>query len=318
MTQVAAHSEQNRDVFDRLLGRKGDAMRLDPAIAAIVKFLAPRFEALLQGAGFEATIAIGAHRSTTAPQAMEKFKSGAVCVVLGVKATAASAYLICDHPTAGIISEIMLGGDPEFAALSASRAPNTMECDLVRQFADIAGQALQTTLAAPECPKGVRTILKLDDLRESDGAEQVIAFDLSLGFGKAKPELTLAVAHGALLKMARPVQETVKKPASGGTGSTNRNALSVKVPVTGSVLLPPISLGELALLSIGDVLPLAHDEEPSVKLKVKGRPLYDGSIGRKGANYAVCLQRPHQAMTDALNGIGVTMPKSDPEDFHHE
>jgi flagellar motor switch protein FliM len=44
----------------------------------------------------------------------------------------------------------MLGGDPEFASLSASRPPTAMESELVQQFGDLVGEALQTTLSTKD------------------------------------------------------------------------------------------------------------------------------------------------------------------------
>ena len=54
MTEAATQTELSKDVFDRLLGRKGDAARLDPAINAIAKFLGQRMNDVLHGARFDA------------------------------------------------------------------------------------------------------------------------------------------------------------------------------------------------------------------------------------------------------------------------
>lgn len=318
MTEAAAQPEQSNDVFDRLLGRKGDAMRLDPAINAVVKFLGARLQTILQNAGLEAGLEVVGQQHSSASAEMGKNSSGAICVVLGTKSANPSAYLICDYSAVSIIAEIMLGGDPEFASLSASRAPTSMERDLVRQFADMTGQAIQTTLSTPDCPKTIRLAQTVEEIRDGEDEEPVVAFETTLVFGEATPTLTLAIAHSLLLRMARPVRETVKKPASGGAGTQNRNALTVKVPVSGSIQLPPITLGELAALCTGDVLALSAEADATVKLKVKGRPLYDCSLGRKGANYAMCLQRPHEAMTEALNGIGLSIPNPDLEETYDE
>jgi flagellar motor switch protein FliM len=82
--------------------------------------------------------------------------------------------------------------------------------------------------------------------------------------------------------------------------------------------LPAITLGELGALRPGDVLALSEEGNANVKLKVKGRPLYECSLGRKGANYAMCLERPHEAMADALSGIGLCHAQSDSEEIYDE
>jgi len=219
----------------------------------------------------------------------------------------------------------VLGGDPEFASLSASRPPTEMERELTRQFGGLVGEALQTTLGVRDLPKALRIIQKADEIRDGEDEEPVVAFDIQMAFGEAKPVLTLAITHHMMLQMARPAQETIKKPKPAAepakTGQApkeqvkpNRNALTVKVPVNGSIRLPAITLGDLRRLQPGDVLALSEEGDANVKLKVKGRPLYDCSLGRKGAHYAMCLERPHEAMADALSGIGLAMPNPDSEE----
>ncbi|QKV19653.1 FliM/FliN family flagellar motor switch protein [Oricola thermophila] len=328
MNQVHEPTAPNLEIFDRLLGRKGDATRLDPAIHAVTRFFGERLQGILSRAGFEAAFEATGHRHTSAEELLGALENGAICTFLGVQANQPQAFLITDFGASSVIAELMLGGDPEFASLSASRPPTDMECDLVRQFGDFIGEALQTTLSVGEQPKALRIIRKIEEVRDGEEQEPIVAFDVTMTFGEAKPTLTLAVTHTMLLRMARPPQETVKRPQHGARETPNRQpepatrpnpkALAVKVPVTGSVVLPAISLDALGRLRPGDVLPLSEEGDAKVKLKVKGRPLYDCSLGRKGAHYAICLERPHQAMADALNGIGLSMPNPDSEETHHE
>lgn len=329
MSEAQVQTEVNTEIFDRLLGRKGDATRLDPAIHALSRFFGERLQGVVRKAGFEAEFEITGHRHTGAKEAMEKLEAGALCVFLGAQASHPLAFLIADFPAASVIAELVLGGDPEFASLSASRPPTAMERELTRQFGGLVGEALQTTLAVPDAPKALRIIQKADEIRDGEDEESVVAFDIQMTFGEAKPVLTLAITHHLMLQMARPAQETVKKPqpaaaparkglAAKETTTPNRNALAVKVPVSGSVLLPAITLGELGRLRAGDVLALSEEGNANVKLKVKGRPLYDCSLGRKGAHYAMCLERPHEAMADALSGIGLAMPNPDSEENYDE
>lgn len=317
MTGTTAISDRSRDVFDRLLGRKGDTARLDPAIGAVMKFLPRRFEDALRAFGADATISLENHERTSAVAAMAKHRQGALCVVFGARANNPAAFLICDYPAVNLIAEMMLGGDPEFATLTAGRKPSAMERALFQQFAEMARQALQTTLATAETTACLRLADSPDQIRNGEEDTPVISFRTTLGFGDARPAIDLAVTEAALLQMARPVHETMRQPAR-HTGATNRSALAVRVPVTGSVMLTPITLGELAGLRPGDVLPFPEDQEGRVKLKAKGHPLYDCGIGRKGHNYALCLQRPHKAMTEALSSLGVAVHPEEIEEPHDE
>lgn len=329
MSEAQVQTEPNTEIFDRLLGRKGDATRLDPAIHALSRFFGERLQKVLHKAGFEAEFEITAHHHTGAKEVTGKLESGALCIFLGAQASHPLAFLVADFPATSVIAELVLGGDPEFASLSASRPPTAMERELTQQFGGLVGEALQTTLAVPDTPKALRIIQKADEIRDGEDEEPVVAFDIQMTFGEAKPVLTLAITHHLMLQMARPVQETVKKPqpaaapAKGpapkeAAATPNRNALTVKVPVSGSIVLPPITLGELGRLRAGDVLALSEEGNANVKLKVKGRPLYDCSLGRKGANYAMCLERPHEAMADALSGIGLAVPNPDSEEIYDD
>ena len=318
MSEAAAPMNQSTEIFDRLLGRKGDAARLEPSCKAIAKFLPERLQSVFRKAGFEIAVEYADKHNSSATALFSRYKSGAACVLLSARPPGASAYVICDYPAVGMISEIMLGGDPEFATLTASRAPTATERDLACQFGDLVGEALQTVLSSKDRPGSVRVALDADDIREGGNGGEVVAFDLKLRFGEAEPLVTVAVTHSYLLQMARPVPETIRKPSAGRRGNGNRGALAVKVPVTGSVTMPAITLGELAALKTGDMLPLSESGDASVRMKVKDRPLYECRLGRKGANYALCLQRPHRPMSEVLSGIGIPLPDSEPEETHDE
>lgn len=318
MTQAKAQMSQNTEIYDRLLGRKGDAARLDPACKTIAKFLPQRLQAVLRKGGFDVTVDYTEKHNSSATALFARYKKGAACVLLSAKPPSAAAYVICDFSTVGLISEIMLGGDPEFASLGASRAPTATERDLACQFGDLVGEALQTTLSASGRPESVRVALSADDVRESGHGGEVVAFDLKLGFGAIGPTITIGVAHSFLLQMARSEPETIRKPTESVAGSANRRALAIRVPVTGSVTMPSITLGELAALSTGDVLPLSESGEASVRLKVKERPLYECGLGRQGAFYALCLQRPHRPLSEVLSGIGIPLPDTEHEETYDE
>lgn len=318
MNKASAPPDKTAEIFDRLLGRKGDASRLDPSCKAITKFLPQRLQAALKKAGFEIAVEYVEKHNSSATALFARYKGGAACVLLATKPPGASAYVICDYPAMGVVSEFMLGGDPEFAALTANRAPSATERDLVCQFGDLVGEALQTVLASADRPASIRVALDANEIRDGGSSGDVVAFDLKFRFGSVEPLVTVAVTHSFLLQMARPAPETVRKPTAGHRGAGNRNALAVKVPVSGSVTMPAITLGELAALRTGDILPLAESGEASVRMKVKGSTLYECNLGRKGANYALCLQRPHRPMSEVLSGIGIPLPESELEEIHDE
>jgi hypothetical protein len=75
MSEAQAQTDPNTEIFDRLLGRKGDATRLDPAIHAVVPVLQRAVARRLQKAGFEAEFEITAHRHTSAKEALGKLES---------------------------------------------------------------------------------------------------------------------------------------------------------------------------------------------------------------------------------------------------
>lgn len=318
MSEAAAPIDQGTEIFDRLLGRKGDAARLEPACKAIAKFLPQRLQSALKKAGFDVEVEYADKHNSSATALFARYKNGAACVLLSSSPPSVSAYVICDFPATGAISEIMLGGDPEFATLTANRAPTATERDLACQFGDLVGEALQTVLSTDGRPASVRVALDADDIREGGNGGDVVAFDLKLRFGEAEPLISVAVTHSFLLQMARPAPETIRRPSAGAKSGSNRNALAVKVPVTGSVNMPPITLGELAALRTGDMLPLSESGDASVRMKVKGRPLYECSLGRQGASYALCLQRPHRPMSEVLSGIGIPLPDTELEETHDE
>jgi flagellar motor switch protein FliM len=82
--------------------------------------------------------------------------------------------------------------------------------------------------------------------------------------------------------------------------------------------LNTLTLGDIAGLHEGKVIPFPSGAESGVRLKVKGRPLYECSLGRQGTNFALCLQKPHKVMDEVLTGIGVPTIDTEDEDEDDE
>lgn len=315
MTLAPAKTERS-EVFDRILGLKGDMSRLEPAIRAAAKSLASEMQASYAAAGIAFEIELESHGDTTLDALFDAGDGGRICVLLGDSSRGPLAYMTCDYAGAGTIGEIMLGGDPELVPAVVKRPPTSLERQLIGQFSNIAGKALKAALQTPAPPSFLRVAIDMEELRGGDEAQPLVGFDITASFGEATLKLTFALTHRFLLQMERR-KNPMRRP-SGSTGKSaaktarNARAMTVAVPVTATIALDPMSLRELAGLRPGMVLPLPETDGANVRLKARGRPLYDCSLGRKGANYALSLHRPHQALNEALNGIGV--PSSDTDD----
>lgn len=310
-------TKERRELFDLILGRKGDDARLEPAISAINAFLPERLRDVLKKDGFEATFSMEKHKPVAAAALFDGRKKGSACALIG-GASGPDVFVVAPFPTAGVIADMMLGGDPELAAPGKERAPTRLECDLIGQFADIVGCALQATLAADKAPSLIRIALAKEELRDEDTAEPLVAFDMQINFGAVSQPVTVAVTHHQLLRMTRAEPVRIRRPHPESPAKRNQKALAVSVRVTGSINLQPKSLAEIAALRPGNVIAFPNDDDANVRLKVKGRPLYNCTLGRQGANYAVCLRQPHRVMTEVLSGIGMPVAQSEDEDDDDE
>jgi flagellar motor switch protein FliM len=317
MTEAPEQTEATKEIYARILGRKGDETRLEPAIKATVKTLAADITAAFATAELDVGLTLGEHGEKKAGELFKDHSKGAVCALLGRGTSGPEAYLVFGYPVSGVVADIMLGSDPELSMPGPNRAPTALECDLIRQFANLVANGLQTTLSVNEPPEFLRIALKADEIRGAGSTDSVVSFNLSLGFGPKPQNVTLAVTHHLLLQAARLSQQTTINPEIAKQPPRNPSALTIKVPATGSIPLDLMTLGDVSKLRVGDVLPMPEAAD-NVRLKVKGRTLYECSLGRKGPHYAICLQRPHKALTDVLNGIGLPLPDAHDEEIDFE
>lgn len=304
MTSAPVPSSTSNDVYDRLLGRKGDEARLEPAIRAAEKNLGQELQKAVDEAGLDLEVAFESQAPVSVDKLLAKQESGTVCSLLGAAGRDPLAYLQCDFAAAGVLSEIMLGANPELPLVPLKRAPTGLERNLIGRFATVAGKAMKNALSTPNAPEFIRIVTSADELRLGGDSEPLVGFRFKLQFGSTEAKIQLALSHRLLLQMERRANPVRKPAGSQEKPRQNKNAMAVSVPVTGSISLDAMSLFDLSLLKPGAVLPLP-ESSANVRLKVKGRPIYECSLGRKGTNYALCLQRPHKALNEALSGIGV-------------
>lgn len=316
MTTASPQTDASSDVFDRILGRKGDVARLEPATKAAAKNIVPELTKALEEADIEMEVEFTGHGEKTVEALFENVGGeGTVCTLLGTEERGPLVYVMCDNAAAGVLAEVMLGGNPDLVPVSVKRPPSAIEKDLIGSFGDIVGKALKAAVHTSDTPQYLRVATTMDEMRAGGGSQPVFGFDLDLQFGSAQARLTVALSHRFLLQMERR-SDPVRRPAhSAGERRRNARAMTVNVPVTASIALDAMTLKELAALSKGAVIALPETDGANVRLKVSGRPLYDCALGRKGEHYALSLRRPHRALEQVLEGIasGATRKENENE-----
>ena len=312
MTSAPAISQETREVFDRILGRKGDNARLEPAVSTVESVLTERLEDAFRKAQFEASFEFVASKvgNTAGLLAPGSDKAG---VLIGDD-SGSVAYLVLPFTAISILADMMLGGDPDFAAAEEPRPPTALEQRLAGKFCELVGDALKTTLGSAERPGLLRMAMSADEMREGEGDDPVVAFEMHYRFGPTESAITLAIAHHALLKMARFEAPRVRRPRSDHPAAQHKGALGVNVRIIGSAGMRDMTLSDIAGLRSGSVIPLSGGVDDGFRLKVKGRPLYECSLGRQGANFALYLQRPHKALDEVLTGMAAAQNKEEDDE----
>ncbi len=212
-----------------------------------------------------------------------------VAVLLCNKEGAPRCGLLFDGLALALLTNVLLGADPDEPVEKSGRPANEFELELISMLAKNLAEALGEALGLTKPLTMIETVPGSEFAGHPAAAQALVSLDLSIG---AEPSI-------GLLKVLLPVQmvkDAAKDPETAGTDAGGKwnarfksSVMRVRLPLTVKIDLPATSLGEIEEWKCGDVVEFAEPGRGTAEIFVGGTHLFEGELGRIGETYTVRL-----------------------------
>lgn len=284
----------DKDLLARMIGRAGDPRTIRAKAAELAGAVCGPLEAaLLDAAGLAASVScedveLGVRSALEAKVAETDVRCPAAirdwCHHFSMSTSTAMAVAF---------AESLLGGSD---GKGEQRPLSPVELDvsimLFEQFLDVlkrvadAGEAVATTGA----PTASAPDHDDDDLPDVHS----VMMTFRVTFGDTEEPLRLLLPQQTMLKtrivLPEPESTTARQVPPEWAERLKRQVARSDVTLRAQIRLLPMTLGDLARLSPGDVLPFADEHDVEVRLDANGRDLARCELGRSGSRYMLRLK----------------------------
>lgn len=304
----AASGAAERAPFDpvllaRMTGRMGDRRTIEAIGGALAAALAhPLADGMARSTGLSVSLDCGAVATGTLGELLQTMPADAVVAPAAVGGWCEHFHLVTGARFVAALVEGLLGGSADDGASAdggeADRALSEIEIDVSVVFFE------QVVEAIAGCLEGMGQAVSSTGrpvppaaLAEEEGRDEHAArIELTVALGAVAAPLALVVPQSVLLRTRVSPPEVQPQPSAdrGEWGRRLTQRLSnAQLSLQARVRLEARSLGQIAALRPGDVIPFAADKDVPVLLKANGKNLFWCELGRSGSRYMVRLARPH-------------------------
>ena len=202
-------------------------------------------------------------------------------------------------------AESLLGGSGE---TGEERPLTPVELDisivLFEQLLDVLKRVAATGKAA--ATTGV-PVVSLPDEEEERPDDHSVMIRLQVAFGGMTAPLRLLLPQETVLKTAivAPGPESAAPAGASPEWARNlkRQVTRSNVTLRAQIRIAPMTLGDIARLMPGDVLPFADEHDVEVRLDANGRDLARCELGRSGNRYMLRLKPAESLETELIRDI---------------
>ncbi|MGN6550208.1 MAG: FliM/FliN family flagellar motor switch protein [Pararhizobium sp.] len=291
----------------RMTGQLGDRQTTEQRAGLIAAAMCEPLEQGLMRIGIET---VGASRGTVRLGLRSELegllaKSDVVC---GGAIAGWSSDITIAVPGAFIVAfvEALLGGEPDLAA-AKKRTPSDIERHTSIVFFEQVVDALKTVATAPTAIATAGEPLLRGAIEEENEAPDLHSalVTLDLAFGTQATKLSLILPQATLIKTEiaplRPPRAPSESRRPEWAEQLERQITRSHVTLRARIDLVPMTLGALANLQPGDILPFADEGDVRVRLDANGRTIHVCELGRSGSRFMVRL-KGGESLEDAAGG----------------
>ncbi len=218
-----------------------------------------------------------------------KAGEGSVAVLLREVEGGPKCGLLFDDLALAILTNALLGADPEEAVEKTGRPANEFEVELISMLARHLGEALTEALRLTRKLSATETLLGSQFADHAATAQNFVSLDFSIGTATCAGQLKI-------LLPVTFVKDAAQDPELAGDDSEQKwnsrfknSVMQVHLPLTVKIDLPATTLGAIENWKCGDVVEFAQPGRGTVEIFVGEKHLFEGELGRIGETYTVRL-----------------------------
>ena len=229
-------------------------------------------------------------------------------LVVASSATSPDALmLVADSDAIALLLSALFGGDPEMPMSRIHRALTSIELELASVVFEATAKALNGSgVRALSIKFPMPPALSGKDLRKliiRDGPAVRIVFSLIAPSGEGKftvmmPQRVLLLHRGdPNTEMTEEQEEAV------WTARFSEEVMRSSVRLDATVPMAPMTLGDLARLTVGQVLEIPETAPTNTRLSARKKPLFTCEFGKIGQNFTVQILEPYDAGQEFIDGL---------------
>lgn len=287
----------DRTLLARMTGQSGDRKTLEALGLTLAECTAPLFETAASGAtGFTITTEFEEFGDGTQSELLAALDVNAVTCRAGIEGWCDDIILSGNTVFFIALLEGMLGGNLPSDADITPRDLSAIERDVssvvFKQFVD----SLKKVIISPQ-PGAVVTHPVLAEPpvpEEGEGSVPSVALKFTLSAGDLDAPFQIILPQRILLKttIAEPaVAPSEEKPE--WLEQLSNQVTNSNVTLEANIALSGSTLGEIARLQCGDILPFAEAGPVRALLKASGKELFWCEFGKAGNQYTVRILEAH-------------------------
>lgn len=300
MADAAQATEQpmNPAVLARLTGGLGDAKTLARIGADIGALFEERFaDAFENETGFPIEVTYEGCEAGLFSSLIEKTGTHYACADVCVRGWCPHFVLACGNGLPIALMASMLGALPEEISDPEDRPLSRIELDaaslVLGRMADVLRMAITAENAGEPALSSARNLPEREEHEAEAGHVYAISTRVHVQFAGIGADLILILPQRTLLKsrIATPKKSTqMSKASKEWANHLTEQVRRSHVTLEARIQLQALSLGTIARLAPGDVIPFFDDGDVHVEVNANGKELYACEFGRSGQNYTVRIK----------------------------
>ena len=306
-TTPASPAEMRAYIIERLVGETGEPDRVAAAARELIERVIPTIrEGLKQNLALDLAIEPGSVELSRMAEA-KPAGEGHAMMVAASPASPDALVLTMDPDAVALVVSALFGGDPGIAIAPIMRELSPTETVVAwRVFEEIAralgasgDKSFDPVLPLPQAISG--SDLKKHILRDGPGVRIELAVSTPAGAGK----VVLTMPQRLLLKGAGASAAASQKagPAAQWRQRFSEEVMRSGVELQATMPLARMTLGQIAGLSVGQVIEFEGDAQSQAKLSARQKTLFVCEFGKLGQNYTVRVRHPFDAGQDIMEGL---------------
>jgi flagellar motor switch protein FliM len=309
MSLSASPADLRAHILERLTGATGEPDHLIAAARGFAERALPSILEKINGdLCFPLEVEIAEIALDRLAAARPEEGSFDAMVVLASSASPDAVILTIDADAIALFLTATLGGDADLPVVPITRPLSPTEIDL--------GGMLCERIANAVNGSGERGLGLRFPLREPlTGAE---ARKLKLRDGPSVRIVLRLVAPAGCgaVTLSMPQRLFLKPRGEGGAASEhdlaarkawgsrfNEEVMRARVALSATIPLGRMTLGELAELAVGQVIPLPHTAPSETRLNARGKTVFLCEFGKLGDNFTVRVKQPYDAGKAFMEGL---------------